>query len=85
VRNYTVRNYYERLSAKGTREGLCRVRGKPAKRTQTFSQTVNPWNKHPEEDRPKTRHEVWKSVLEQAQAWASGGRPVHQKCEKEEA
>jgi hypothetical protein len=49
--------------------GKCPSCGKKVTRTLTFEHTVNPFNRHPTEDRPKTWDEVQADVTAKADAW----------------
>lgn len=51
------------------RTGTCPTCGKKVTRSRTFEATVNPFNRHPVEDRPKTWDEVRADVRTEADAW----------------
>jgi hypothetical protein len=51
------------------RVGKCPGCGKRVTRSCTFEHTVNPFNRHPTEDRPKTWEEVAVDVRAKADAW----------------
>lgn len=73
----TIRTTYEPIETRRTRAGRCPVCGRPARRTEVFRQTVNPWNRT-ENDVPKTREEVRASVEAAADAWVPDFR--HEQC-----
>lgn len=54
------------------RAGVCPTCGKKVTRSRTFERTVNPFNRHPTEDRPKTWDEVRADVRIEADAWDPG-------------
>lgn len=70
---------YEEVSSRGRKSGPCEVCGKPATRSRTFTNTVNPWNRNPD-GTVRTRAEVWAHVNELRHAWEA--QPVlHERCE----
>lgn len=59
----------------------CAVCGKKIRRSTSFTQTINPFNKHktgPNAGQVKTRGEIWQELAAEAEAW----QPVatHPKC-----
>ena len=56
-------------TTKRIRKGKCPKCGKAVTRCRTFERTVNPFNRHPTEDRPKTWEEVRSDVHAAADAW----------------
>ena len=70
---------YEQVSLRPEKSGPCAVCGKPAKRSTTISNTINPFNRN-EDGTVRTRAEVAENVLRLAKEWQA--EPVmHAKCE----
>lgn len=59
---------YTGPSVQAVRRAPCRICGRRMAKRRTFSQTVSPFNKHPD-GRPKTGAEVWAAVKAEADAW----------------
>lgn len=75
--------YYDRITARASKSGVCPGCGKAATRSQTFGQTVNPFNRNPD-GTVKTAAEVRASVNSEAVAWRDADTPVmHARCERE--
>ena len=64
----TVTYTFPEIVARRTKSGSCPVCGKRVRRSQTFSETVNPFNRN-EAGSPKSPEEVRTSVDEKADAW----------------
>lgn len=60
---------YDQINARATRTGKCPGCGRTTRRTRTFSQTENPFNRTADKSRPKTYEEILASVRAQAAAW----------------
>jgi hypothetical protein len=58
--------------------GKCPVCNKRTRRRQTFEHTVNPFNRHATEDRPKTWDEVMVDVETEANMWVPNF--THEAC-----
>lgn len=56
----------------------CRTCGKPVRRSTTFSQTVNPFNKDADGN-PKTAELIRAELREQAEKWHPAN-DIHPKC-----
>ena len=70
---------YERITSRATKSGPCAVCGKRAQRSETFENTVNPWNRN-EDGTVRTRSEIRAHVDRLAEAWRA--EPVvHAGCE----
>lgn len=70
---------FEEIPCLAVRKGKCSVCGKYGRRQNTFTMTVNPWNKNPD-GTVRTRREISRALAEQARAWEA--EPfVHPKCE----
>jgi len=70
---------YERITARGRRSGTCDVCGKPAQRSRTFENTVNPFNRNAD-GTVRTRTEVRANVSRLAREWELG-QVRHAGCE----
>jgi hypothetical protein len=70
---------YDEVKATGTRRGVCKACGLRMIKQQTFTNTVNPFNKNPDGS-VRTYDEVLARVRAEAAAW----RPefLHAKCER---
>ncbi len=79
----TITWRFEKVTWKGRQRGNCRVCGKMTRREKTFSQTLNPFNKNKERDRPKTWREIEIEVRDEARAW-SKETPICATCEWEQ-
>lgn len=64
-----------------TRGFICTVCGKRGRKTKTFTQTVNPWNKNAY-GLPKLASEILIELDNQAAAWTP--EPLHDKCRSAE-
>lgn len=56
---------YSQYGYKAKWKGVCKVCGKKMQRTETFTQTINPWNKKTSEEiynEEKTKAENWLSI-----------------------
>lgn len=74
-----TRYTYEEVSSRGFKSGPCAGCGKPAERSKTFTNTVNPFNRN-EDGSVRTRREVFDHVNELRREWESS--PVmHARCE----
>jgi len=73
---------FQPLRQRATRTGKCLVCGKPAIRSMTFEQTLNPWNKNADGS-IKSAREIGRELLAEATAW-SAEPPTHVKCESTE-
>lgn len=60
--------HFLKVEFRRTARGKCPTCGKATVRSQTFSQTVNPWNRNPD-GAMKTHAEVAAAVREKAAAW----------------
>jgi len=75
-----VRVTFQVVRARQERAGYCPVCGKLAKRSRTFEQTVNPWNRN-EDGSEKTPQEVALAVRAEANAWhPTADDLTHAKC-----
>ncbi len=59
---------FDKIKHVEKRNGKCPVCGKRVQRSQTFEETVNPYNRN-EDGTVKTAHEVRQSVRRKWQAW----------------
>lgn len=74
---------YDVVKWGATRTAECPTCGKKTRRSYTFTQTVNPFNKN-DDGEPKTYHEVEQSVRADAEAWDPAPELFeHQKCREE--
>lgn len=74
---------YDEVGHPATRTGACPTCGKKTRRSRTFTQTVNPFNKN-EDGTMKTYTEVRADVRADAEAWnPDPGVFEHQKCRDE--
>lgn len=63
---------FDECSFKTTKKGKCAGGcGKSLKRTKTFTQTVNPFNKNKATGLPKTYREVQQAVTLEGERWES--------------
>jgi hypothetical protein len=70
---------YERVERRDYKRGRCVACGKTAERSQTFQQTINPFNKN-SDGAVKTRDDIWTEISAEARAWLA--QPVfHARCE----
>jgi len=70
---------FEEVPMLAVRKGKCSVCGKYGRRQNTFTMTVNPWNKNPD-GTVRSRSQIYVALGEQARAWEA--EPfVHPKCE----
>jgi hypothetical protein len=60
-----------------TKPTACSVCGKKMRRSTTFTQTINPFNKNAD-GVMKTRGEIWKELAAEAESWTPVA--VHPKC-----
>ena len=74
----TVTHTFHEIVARRTKSGPCPVCGKRVRRSQTFSETVNPFNRN-EDGTPKSPAEVRASVNRKADAWEPDF--THERCE----
>ena len=78
-----MRVEFERIRCAHPKTGNCPVCGRRVTKSQTFEQTVNPFNRN-EDGSVKTREQVRADVHAEAEAWQPDFR--HEKCkEKEDA
>lgn len=70
--------HFEEVGFSSTKTGTCPACGKPARRTQRFYQTLNPWNTNAA-GQPKTRQEIIDALRVEAEKWKQ--KPTyHAKC-----
>lgn len=74
----TVTHTFHEIVARRSKSGPCPVCGKRVRRSQTFSETVNPFNRN-EDGSPKSPAEVRVSVNKKADAWEPDF--THERCE----
>ena len=74
----TVTHNFPEIVARRTKSGSCPVCGKRVRRSQTFSETVNPFNRN-EGGTLKSPAEVRVSVNKEADAWVPDF--THARCE----
>lgn len=67
--SYVVRTTFEEVSHSVQRSGKCPVCGARRKRSRTFTQTINPWNKDPETGQPRTRRQIVTALRAEGDAW----------------
>lgn len=65
---------FEEVKYQASRNLKCRDCGKRFRRSTTFMQTINPWNKSKETGKPKTFPEIWKELKAEAEAWSPDNR-----------
>jgi hypothetical protein len=70
---------YEQVKERRSVKGTCPVCGKITTRTQTFENTINPFNRN-EDKTPRTREQVQANVKRMADDWAPDF--THEKCRK---
>lgn len=64
-----MRTTYEELSHSEQHTGHCPVCGTRRKRSRTFTQTINPWNKDPKTGAPRTRRQIYAALREEGKKW----------------
>ncbi|TVM01733.1 MAG: hypothetical protein CV087_10470 [Candidatus Brocadia sp. WS118] len=62
-----VKEEYETVSLRAEKNVKCKGCGKRLKRSKTFSQTLNPFNK--KDGRLKTRQEIYEELSKESTAW----------------
>lgn len=75
----TIRETYEPVRWPESRSGKCPVCGKRVRRSTTFQQTLNPFNKNAAGE-PKTRSEIWAELKVKAAGWEPDF--THAACEE---
>ncbi len=81
----TRREYYQEIGRKATKKAKC-LCGKTRIRTQTFSQTISPFNKVTEADgtvRLKTKLEILEEVKLEIEEWKKDLTTTCNKCHKQ--
>ena len=59
---------FQSVNVRSEKSGKCSVCGKRRKRTRTFSQTINPYNKN-EDGQQKTRDDILLELAIDAKTW----------------
>lgn len=70
---------YDAITARGYKRGPCEVCGKTAERSQTFYQTLNPFNRDADGS-VKTAAQIRREVNAEALSWQQG-TVRHARCE----
>ena len=70
-------HHFQRVSATFDKSGECPVCEKRVRRSRTYSQTVNPFNRN-EDGTVKTSYEVWLAVRAEGEAWQPDF--THERC-----
>jgi transcriptional regulator NrdR family protein len=73
-----TRYTFEEITRKVTRRVPCRVCGVKLTRSETLSQTVNPFNKD-DDGNPKTEQQIVAELKTQAETWHPWN-DIHEKC-----
>lgn len=71
---------FKEVTHRETRRFTCTTCGKRGQKSQTFTQTINPFNKLPD-GTPKTYSVIVEELNAQGAAWHP--EPVHDKCREE--
>jgi len=74
----TVTHTFPEIVVRRSKSGYCHACGKRVRRSRTFSETVNPFNRN-EDGAPKSPAEVRVSVNNMADAWEPDF--THERCE----
>jgi len=69
---------FEEVTRKVTKRVPCRVCGAKMTRSETLSQTINPFNKNPD-GTPKTREQIMADLKAKAERWHPWN-DIHEKC-----
>lgn len=70
---------FEQVKIIGSKSGICAVCGKRCTRSESFSQTINPFNKNPDGSQ-KNREQIKEQLRKELSEWRS--KPVtHSRCE----
>ena len=75
MNSYTIR--YEPVKRSKSKTFICTVCGKRGRKSKTFQQTINPFNKNTVGEQ-KTVREIESELLSAAERWTP--EPVHDKC-----
>lgn len=59
---------FERVEYRASKSGKCAACGKRLRRSETFAQTINPFNKN-KFGIPKSHAEIWGEIKAEAKAW----------------
>lgn len=59
---------FEPIRSTWTKSGLCPVCGRRVRRSKTFEQTLNPFNRNALGE-PKTRDQIWDELRDKGRAW----------------
>lgn len=63
-----TRYVFEKVERRGSKRVPCSECGKKLVRSKTFTQTINPWNAHPD-GTPRTRSEIWEALGIKVAEW----------------
>lgn len=74
-----MRQTYEEVKVTASKTAHCPICGRTTRRSFTFSQTINPFNRWPD-GQPKTRAEVTTAVQAQAREWQQRTVDPHDRC-----
>jgi hypothetical protein len=69
---------FEKVSRSSTKTDACPTCGRTVKRSRTFTNTINPFNKDPETGLPRTRAQIWEKLGKDIEAWVPDFE--HEKC-----
>lgn len=69
---------FEEVKHPETRRFTCKVCGKRARISRTFTNTINPFNQDPETGLPRTREQIVAKLAAEGAAW--NPEPIHAKC-----
>lgn len=72
---------FEQVTRRGTKKGKCPVCQKMVTRSKTFMNTINPFNKDPDTQLPRTRDQIWEKLGRDIEVWVPDF--THDKCWQE--